>query len=156
VPEEGFFYKGMTVAELLAFVADFYPNWDAALCARLAATLHLPMEKRLGELSKGTRTKVALLAGVSHHPHVLLLDEPTSGLDPRSRAEVLRLLKNMARAEGRGVLFSTHNLHEAEQIADRVVVMRNGRVIVNESLVELRGAATGAWTLEDFCLEVAS
>ena len=154
VPEEGFFYGKMRVKELLAFVADFYPGWDAELCARLAKSLNVPLDKRLGELSKGTRTKVSLLAAVSHHPDVLLLDEPTSGLDPRSRAEVLRLMKDLASAEGRGVLFSTHNLHEVEQIADRVVVVQNGSVIAHERLQDLRRNAGGAWSLETFYLEV--
>jgi ABC-2 type transport system ATP-binding protein len=112
------------------------------------------MGKRLAELSKGTRTKVSLLAAVSHGPDVLLLDEPTSGLDPRSRAEVLRLLKTMAHAEGRAVLFSTHNLSEVEQIADRVIVVERGRIIVNERLEELRRSAGSAWTLENYYLEL--
>ena len=153
VPEESHFYARMTAGEYLSFVAQFYPRWSSARCADLAGVLHLPLGKRLGELSKGMRTKAALIAALAHDPDVLLLDEPTSGLDPRSRAELLACLRAAAHGGRRAVLFSTHNLHEADEIADRLILLENGRVLADRRLAELRASAGGAWSLERFYLE---
>jgi len=154
VPEEGFFYNAMTVAEFAAFVSRFYGNWNDDLCARLLGTFDLPRHKRLAQLSKGMRMKVSLVVALSHEPGVLLLDEPTSGLDPRSRVETLRLMRSVAHEEGTAVLFSTHNLHEVDQIADRTIVIDRGRVLADESLAALRCRTGSPWSLENYYLEL--
>ena len=151
--EESYFYNGMTVGEFVAFVSHFYRHWNGELAERLLRTFDLAGDKRLGELSRGTRLKVNLLVTLAHEPSVLLLDEPTSGLDPRARHECLRLLQTMAHADARAVLFSTHDLHEAEQIADRVILLDRGRVLADESLASLRCVAGPSWSLEQYYLE---
>jgi ABC-2 type transport system ATP-binding protein len=153
VAEEAHFYSRMTVAEHLAFVAQFYPRWDAVRASELAATLNLPLQKRLGELSKGMRTKAGLVAALAHDPDVLLLDEPTSGLDPRSRVEFLACLRNAAHGRGRAVLLSTHNLHEADEIGDHVILLDNGSILADQPLAGLRANSSGPWSLENFYLE---
>jgi ABC-2 type transport system ATP-binding protein len=154
VQEEGFFYNAMTVAEFVAFVERFYGNWNRDLSERLLRTFDLPRHKKLARLSKGMRMKVALVVALSHEPGVLLLDEPTSGLDPRARVETLGLLQKVAHEDGTAVLFSTHNLHEVDQIADRVIVVDRGRVLADESLAALRRRTGLSWSLEQYYLEL--
>jgi ABC-2 type transport system ATP-binding protein len=156
VQEESFFYNGMTVAEFVAFVSLFYGDWNKDLSERLLQTLELPRDKKLGQLSKGMRTKVSLVVALSHQPSVLLLDEPTSGLDPRARVETLKLLQRVAHEDGTAVLFSTHNLHEVDQIADRVIIVDRGRVLADESLSALRHRFGTSWNLEQYYLELVS
>jgi ABC-2 type transport system ATP-binding protein len=154
VQEESFFYNAMTVAEFAAFASSFYCDWNQELSQRLLRTLDLPRDKKLGELSKGMRTKVSLLVALSHEPSVLLLDEPTSGLDPRAKVETLNLLQRAAHEGGTAVLFSTHNLHEVDQIADRVVIIDRGRVVADESLDSLRRKTGASWNLQHYYLEL--
>jgi ABC-2 type transport system ATP-binding protein len=151
--EESYFYKGMTVGEFVAFVSRFYHHWNRELSEHLLRTFNLPGNKKLGHLSKGMRLKVNLVVTLSHEPSVLLLDEPTSGLDPRARLESLRLLHSIGHEEARAVLFSTHHLHEVEQIADRVILLDRGRVRADESLASLRRVAGPSWSLEQYYLE---
>lgn len=154
VPEEAFYYGQLSIGELVRFVSAFYPEWDHDRCRKLGATLSLDFSKRIRHLSKGTRMKVSLLLALTRNPDVLLLDEPTSGLDPRSRAEVLRMIASAAQADGRAVLFSTHNLSEAEQVAQHLLVVDRGRVIANESITAARDrlGPDGKWTLESYYL----
>jgi ABC-2 type transport system ATP-binding protein len=154
VQEESFFYKAMTVAEFAAFASSFYCDWNQELSQQLLQTLDLPRDKKLGELSNGMRTKVSLLVALSHEPSVLLLDEPTSGLDPRAKVETLSLLQRAAHEGGTAVLFSTHNLHEVDQIADRVIILDRGRVVADESLTTLRGKSGASWNLQHYYLEL--
>ena len=154
VQEESFFYGRMTISELCAFVAPFYRDWNEERSRQLRHTLDLPGNRRLSELSKGMRMKAGLVAALSHAPDVLLLDEPTSGLDPRARVEVLKVMRESAHDRGTAVLFSTHNLHEVEQLADRAVIVDRGRVLADESLDRLRRGAGSSWSLEEYYLDM--
>jgi ABC-2 type transport system ATP-binding protein len=156
VPEESSFYQRMRIADLIRFAAPFYDDWNEHLCAELMRMFALAPEKRVGELSKGTRMKVALIIALAHEPDVLLLDEPTCGLDPRAQREVLRLLRGLAHEQGRAVLVSTHNLPEVERIGDRVIVIDRGRILADESLPALAQAAGTSWRLEDYYLGLVS
>jgi ABC-2 type transport system ATP-binding protein len=155
VPEEGFYYRQFTIGELIAFTSQFYAGWNPAACERLLAALDLDRHKRIGTLSKGMRMKTGILLAFAHEPSVLLLDEPTSGLDPRSRSEVVKLIRG-ARQEGRGVLLATHNLAEVEQLADHVMILDHGHVLVDESMAALRARSQREreWSLERFYLEL--
>jgi ABC-2 type transport system ATP-binding protein len=104
----------------------------------VAEILQAPMDRPIKKCSRGMRQKVALVLTLAHDPQVLILDEPTSGLDPLAQREFLRLLDEEAKA-GKTVLFSSHVLSEAEQVCDRVAILREGRLVVEDSVENLRG-----------------
>jgi ABC-2 type transport system ATP-binding protein len=129
----------MTVGEHLAFLAQFYPTWDAAYTGDLARRLGLPLGDKVGTLSKGTKVKLAFVAAEAFRPPVLLLDEPTSGLDPVVRREVIdAILERFPDAGSRLVVFSTHILEDVEGLAERVVVLADGAVRRDATIAELR------------------
>lgn len=94
------------------------------------------LDKRLGEYSKGMKQKLALVRAMLHDPLVLLLDEPTSAMDPQSAKLVRESIKELQREE-RTIAITTHNLAEAQSLADRIAVIRRGRIIANGTLREL-------------------
>ena len=94
-------------------------------------------------LSRGMRTKLALLLALSTGAELLILDEPMSGLDPAATEEVLQILVKQAGSDGTTVLFSSHQLADVEQIADHIAIVDRGRVVVDGALDDVR-AATGA------------
>jgi ABC-2 type transport system ATP-binding protein len=138
VPEEPFFYRWMTVAELVRFNAAFYPTWDHDLAESLLDTLELPLARRLGHLSRGMQAKAGLVLALSPRPDVLVLDDPTSGLDAVVRREFLEAMIATVQSEGATVFFSTHMLNELERIADRVAILHQGRLLACGPLEEIK------------------
>jgi ABC-2 type transport system ATP-binding protein len=137
VAEDKGLYPYMTVGELIRFTRSFYTDWDADHEARLLARYQLPTDRKIKALSKGMRTKVALLLALARKPELLILDEPTEGLDPVSIEELLAELASRT-ADGTTVLFSSHQLDEVERIADDVVMIDRGKLVLEASLDELR------------------
>lgn len=122
------FYDQLTGWENLQFAATIFESTEAN--ARAAAErfgIDHALTQEVGGYSTGMRTRLALARAVVHDPEVLMLDEPTAGLDPESARAVLELIKEMA-GRGRTIVMCTHLLHEAEGIADQVVLMDNGSV----------------------------
>jgi ABC-2 type transport system ATP-binding protein len=138
-------YGWMTVRDHLAFVREFYPDWDATYAAELVERLRVPIDQPLGRLSKGTRVKVSFVSAEAYRPPLLLLDEPTSGLDPEVRGELLDTIRESLDARpDRVVLFSTHLLEDVERIADRVLLLENGRLGLDATVSQLRESHAGA------------
>lgn len=137
--EELLGFDWMTVREHMQLLAAFYPTWDEERVARLARRMELPWDTRLANLSKGNRVKVSLVAALAFGPEVLLLDEPTSGIDPVMRAELLSQVDECAPLGGEcAVVFSTHILEDVEALADRVILLSDGRVLRDGRTEELR------------------
>ena len=108
--------------------------------ADLAKRLDVDLDRPVGELSKGNRQKAGVLLALLGHPELLLLDEPTSGLDPLAQAEFHAILRERA-AAGAAVMLSSHILSEVERVADRVAIIRSGRLLMTESMAGLRQKA---------------
>jgi ABC-2 type transport system ATP-binding protein len=131
-------YDYMTVEEMVRFTAGFFPRWRRDLQERYLRTFDLPSSRRVKALSRGMRTKLALLLALSRGAELLVLDEPTSGLDPAMTEEVLQaLVAHVASAETT-VFFSSHQIAEVDQIADHVAIIDRGRTVVAGALDDLR------------------
>jgi ABC-2 type transport system ATP-binding protein len=137
VGEDKGLYAYMTVAELIRFTRSFYGDWRPEVERRLLRGFQLPANRRVKALSKGMRTKLALLLALARNPDLLILDEPTEGLDPVSIEELLQTLAGRA-AEGTAVFFSSHQLNEVERIADDILLIDQGRLLLDISLEDLR------------------
>jgi len=138
VSEDKDLYAGMTVDELIRFTAPFYPKWRSDIASGYLAQLELRADARVDALSRGARTKLALLIALSTGAELLILDEPTSGLDPAATEQVLRMLVKQVGRDGTTVLFSSHQLADVEQIADRIAIVDRGRIVVAGGLDDVR------------------
>ncbi len=137
VAEDKQTYAYMTVAQMVAFTRSFYSDWRPEVEARLLRQYDLPPGRRVKALSKGMRTKLALLLALARQPELLILDEPSEGLDPVSIEELLQALVAAA-ADGTAVFFSSHQIAEVERIADHVCVIDRGRLVLDASLEQIR------------------
>ncbi len=150
LPERLAGFGWMTVKEHLAFLRAFHPTWDDTWAAELTDRLELPTRTKLANLSKGMRVKLSLVSVEAHRPPVLLLDEPTSGIDPVMRRGLLTLLQECAPPGGdRTVVFSSHILEDVEAVSDRVLLLREGSLVGDASVADLRAVRGGASVSEE-------
>jgi ABC-2 type transport system ATP-binding protein len=138
VSDEKDLYDYMTVEEMIRFTARFFPRWRADLEQRYLRAFELPMDRKIKALSRGTRTKVALVLALCRGAELLILDEPTSGLDPATTEEVLQALVSHVAGEEMTVFFSSHQIGEVDQIADRIAIIDRGRAVLTGALDDLR------------------
>jgi ABC-2 type transport system ATP-binding protein len=129
-----------TAIGFLSYLAALRGGVRPRAISELAARIELPLERRIGELSKGNKQKVGVVAAFMHDPEILILDEPTSGLDPLRQHDVLELVRERA-AAGRTVFFSSHELDQVEHVAERVGIVRAGRLVAVEAIATLRQRA---------------
>ena len=143
LPEESRLYETMTADAYLSFFGEIYGMSKTAIRTRrdnLLASLALePEGKKIAELSKGMKRKVAIARSLMHDPGLLIYDEPTSGLDPMTSRSVLDYIKGL-REGGKTVIFSAHNLFQVEEACDLVLILRRGRVVAKGTMPELREA----------------
>jgi ABC-2 type transport system ATP-binding protein len=134
VPDYVAFYPWMTVRETLDYLASFRSYWNRETEGDLLNRFRLDPAQRIGALSKGQRTQVALIAAICPEPELLLLDEPTSGLDPIVRREFIETVIG-AYQEGdpgkRTILVSTHLITEFEGLIDEFTIMDRGRSVLS-------------------------
>ncbi len=126
-------YRGQTLRWHMDLMAAIYPGWSEAYAAELIKRFELTPQQTLQGFSHGQRVKALLLLCLARSPKLLLLDEPTTGLDPVARVEVLEALADVLRDEGRSVLFSSHNTHDVEQLADTITFLHKGRLVASAS-----------------------
>lgn len=142
LPENGPLYPEMTPLELLRFFGEARGMADGRLGGRIDAVVeqtHLEqvLEKPIHKLSKGYRQRVGMAQALLHEPDILIMDEPTSGLDPNQIRDVRALIRQLA--ESKTVLLSTHILQEVEAVADRVVMINEGRIVFDGAPNEMAG-----------------
>src|SRR5512142_192259 len=151
LPEERGLYKQMKIVELLLFLAEIKGKKAAGVRPSIERWLERfeltdKRDAKLEELSKGNQQKVQLIATLLHDPELIILDEPQSGLDPVNMVLVRNLLREL-RDEGRTILLSTHMMGEAEKMADDIVLIHRGKVVLDGSLEDVR-ASYGRNTLQ--------
>src|SRR5882757_647372 len=137
VAEDKPLYGYMTVQQTLRFASSFYSDWRADVERKLLREYKLPLQQKIKALSKGMRTKLALLLAFARRPELLILDEPSEGLDPVGIEHLLQMLVAQS-AEGVTVFFSSHQIAEVERIADHVCILDDGRLVLDVSLDEMR------------------
>ena len=138
VPGELRLPERMTSRQLVTSIGRLRGGLDPARLATLSERLEIDLDRRTRDLSTGNRRKVALLLAFLPRPDVLILDEPTSGLDPLLQHEFLAMVRE-ARDEGTTVFLSSHDLSEVQRAADRLAVLRAGRIVAQGTVDELRG-----------------
>ena len=143
LPEESPLYEDMTPRSYLTFFADLYDVPRSTADDRIAETLdRLELEyrdRRIGDMSKGMKRKVAIARSLINDPDVLIYDEPASGLDPLTTNSVLEFTREL-RADEKTVIFSAHNLYHVESVCDRIIIMNEGRIIARGTVAEIREA----------------
>jgi ABC-2 type transport system ATP-binding protein len=145
-------YERMKAEEYLDFFGQVY-HLDKATRRKYSLDLmerfglSFALDKRLGDYSKGMKQKLALVRAMLHNPPVLLLDEPTSAMDPLSAKQVRDAIVELQRDE-RTFLITTHNLTEAQMLADTIAIIRHGRIIAQGTFAELAQQFVGEPLLE--------
>jgi len=127
--EDQAMYGWMTAEEIAAFLAPFYPTWDARLARDLLARFGVPAGVRIKHLSKGQNVRLGLALALAHRPDLVILDDPAMGLDPITRKQFHRDVVEHLQAEGRTVFYSSHLLYEVEAVADAVAILDRGRLV---------------------------
>ncbi|HEX9161208.1 MAG TPA: ATP-binding cassette domain-containing protein [Thermoanaerobaculia bacterium] len=144
LPEERGLYKQMKIIELLLFLAEIKGRRGPEVRKSIDRwmdrfELDEKRDAKVEQLSKGNQQKVQLIATLLHEPDLIILDEPQSGLDPVNMVLVRNLLREL-RDEGRTILLSTHMMGEAERMADDIVLIHRGRVVLNGDIGEVRSS----------------
>jgi ABC-2 type transport system ATP-binding protein len=138
VPQVITLYPWMRVRQIVNYIAAVYPRWNDDLVSRLSMEWSIPREDKVGNLSVGTLQKLAIVLALGHEPELLVLDEPAASLDPGARRDFLRTILDIAVEGRRTILFSTHITSDLGRVADRVAILREGKVVYDGALDELK------------------
>jgi ABC-2 type transport system ATP-binding protein len=137
LPEHNPLYAEMYVREYLQFQAAIFKIDKSQIEACIEKVgLTVEAHKKINQLSKGYQQRVGLAAAILHNPKVLILDEPTTGLDPNQLVEIRALIRELGK--DKTVLFSTHIMQEVEAVCDRVIIIKEGKLLVDKKLAELK------------------
>jgi ABC-2 type transport system ATP-binding protein len=147
LPGDFALYPKLSGATVLDYLAELRGGVDRRVRDTLAERFGAQLDRPVRELSTGNRQKLGLIQAFMHEPELLILDEPIAGLDPLVQQSFHALLAEV-RAEGRTVFLSSHTLSEVERVADRVAILREGRLIVVDSLENLRAVAVRRLEIE--------
>ena len=128
----------MTVSNLMQYCKALYPSWDQEFNGSLIQQFDLPRSQKIAQLSRGMKMKAALIASISYRPKLLILDEPFSGLDPEVREEVIDGILSLTEQEQWTVLLTSHDLEEVERLADQIMIIKSGEVLMDEKVDPLQ------------------
>ena len=134
VSEDQILPSFMRIEQVLEMHRALFPDWDDDTARSLVDRFSLAPRAKVGSLSKGQARQVALVCAIAHKPELLLLDEPAGGLDAAARREFLETSIQLLNEAGTTILFSSHHLTDVERMAGRVVLMHEGRVLVDSEL----------------------
>ncbi len=138
VSEDQILPEFLRVEDVIRLHRGLFPTWDDKMERELAERFEISPRARIKTLSRGQARRVALLCAVSHRPELLLLDEPAGGLDPMARREFLETSIHLLNETGTTILFSSHYMTDVERLADRIVMIHDGRVLIDNGLDDLR------------------
>jgi ABC-2 type transport system ATP-binding protein len=138
VPQQDELISVLTGAQQLALIASLHDRWDQALIDRLSREWEVPLGRRIDKLSGGERQKLSTLCALGHRPDLLVLDEPASSLDPLARRRFMREILDIASDANRTLIYATHIVSDLERVANRIWVLREGRLVWQGGLDELK------------------
>ena len=141
MPSEAWFYPGMTIREVLKLSADVRKMDCSKEAGMLCERLQIDAKRKISELSLGNRKKVSIVCAMQHKPELFVFDEPTSGLDPLMQNVFFELIKEYV-GQGATCMLSTHVLSEVRNHCDRVAIMREGKLIVTDTVEHLLASKT--------------
>ncbi len=136
------FHDFMTATQISKMMANIYKNWDEAVFFDYLEKFALPRKKRCGAFSRGMRMKLQIAVAMSHGAELLIMDEPTSGLDPIVRNEILQIFQEFVMEENHTILLSSHITTDLERIADEVVFINKGKIVLagnKDEILETHG-----------------
>ena len=143
LPDRGYFPEWMRVGDMIDLFADFYADFDRAKANDMCRVLGLDEKLPIKTLSKGTREKMQLMLVMSRAAKLYLLDEPIAGVDPAAREFIMRTILTNYSEDGT-VLISTHLILDVEQVLDEAVFLRQGEVVLHESVDSIRERTGGS------------
>ena len=130
-------YEKWNIKTIESVVSKYYKNWDHDIFSKYVEQFGLTYKQKVKHFSTGMKMKLSLAIALSHHAELYILDEPTAGLDPVVRNEVLEILQKELIDEEKTVFFSTHIISDLEKIADYIVYLKDGSILLNESVNDL-------------------
>lgn len=137
LPERTYLDESMRVRDILTFFSDFYEDFQKERADQMLADLDINIEARLKTLSKGTKEKVQLILVMSRDAQLYIVDEPIGGVDPAARDYILQTILGNYN-ENATILLSTHLVHDIENILDRVLFLRQGQLVLNTTVDDIR------------------
>lgn len=137
VLDDAFLPELLKINDINQIMKNVYKNWDEKIFKDYLKKFNLTNNVPLKSLSKGMKKKLEIAVSLSHHPKLLILDEPTSGLDPIVRGEVLDLFREFMEDDTHSILISSHITCDLESIADYIVLIDNGKIILNKSITDI-------------------
>ena len=137
LPERTYLSEWMTAAQTIDFFEDFYPDFRRDRAEEMLLRLNVPLDRRIRQLSKGTREKVQLILVMSRKAKLYLLDEPIGGVDPATRDYILSTIIGNYDPEAT-VIISTHLIADVEQVLDEVVFISQGQIVLQQSVDQIR------------------
>lgn len=138
---DAFFNQYLSAKDIKGILKRTYQNFDEIFFDDFMSRYHIPINKRIKDLSTGMKASVKIACALSHHPQLLILDEPTNGLDVIARDEILNILRRfMEEDPTHSILMSSHMFSDLENLCDEIIMMHHGNVSLVESMDELENS----------------
>lgn len=132
------FHGILSARDINSFIGCIYSNWDESLFFKKLQEFEIDEDKCIDEMSRGMKTKAMLSIAIAHHPRLLILDELTSGLDPLARDDMLSIMSEENKCNGTTILLSTHIIDDVDRIANEVVLIHRGQVVLSSPASQLK------------------
>lgn len=150
VLDDGYLYDNLSLKDMKSIIAPAYSTWDESSFNSYINRFNLKLNQKISTLSKGMHMKFAIALALSHHADLLIMDEPTSGLDPLVRSELMDIILDFMKEENKSVFFSTHITSDLDKIADMIVLIDKGKIVLTgekDMLLESHAIVKGDKTL---------
>lgn len=154
VLDNSFLFEGLTPSDVNIIMKKMYNNWDEEIYFSYLDKFKLSKDKIIKDYSSGMLMKLKIITALSHNPELLILDEPTSGLDPIARSEILDIFSDFIQDENHSVFVSSHITSDLEHVADYIVFISDGEIILNEEKDKmLDNYGVVKCTEKEFCIK---